>query len=162
MSATAEYIATVADCVGATAPNPDVCAAAYSELHLDISADYLGATTSLVYLRFDADNQLAGATVTSAELVLTNVNGSVNSGEVHEVAAFQRPDLFVQAPGLGPVIAADVGAVGTGQAVTWSLGSMPKANQPFCVGLSTNTSDGIGYATLSSPTPPKLRVTFSK
>jgi hypothetical protein len=161
VSGTVEYVATVADCVSATTPDPDFCAAVYaSELHLDVSADYLGNHTSLVYLRFDPDNQISGATTISAELIMANVNGSVLSGEVHDVAPFQRPDLFGQAPGLGPEIAPDPGPVFSGQHVTWPLATAPKANQPFCMALSTTTTDGIGYARLSSPTPPKLRVTF--
>jgi hypothetical protein len=160
--ATVEYIATVADCVGASAPNPDTCVGSYLELHLDVSADFLAGATSLIYLRFDIDNQLAGAKVVTAELELGNVNGSNQSGEVHEVADFTRPDLFVQAPALGPTVAPDNGAVSIGQAVLWKLSSAPTANKPFCLGLSTTTTDGIGYATLGSGAPPKLRVAYSR
>lgn len=160
--ATVEYVATVADCVSATAPNPDVCAGAYFELHLDVSADFLAGATSLVYLRFDLDNQIAGAKVISAELQLANVNGSINSGEVHEVPTFDRPSLFVAAPTLGQTIAQDLGLVSFGQPVTWYLSTPPTANKDYCLGIATNTTDGIGYATLGSGTPPKLRVTYSK
>ena len=162
IEATVEYIATVADCVGATAPNPDTCATSYAELHLDVAADFLSGATSLVFLRFDIDNQLDGAKVLATELELGNINGSNQSGEVHEVADFTRPDLFVQTPALGPTVAPDVGPVSIGQAVLWKLSNAPSANKPFCLGLSTTTTDGIGYATLGPGAPPKLRVTFSK
>jgi hypothetical protein len=164
VEATVEYIATVADCVGASAPNPDTCATSYAELHLDVSADFLGGATSLVYLRFDIDNQLDGAKILATELELGNINDSNQSGEVHAVSDFTRDDLFVQAPTLGPMVAPDLGPVSIGQAVLWKLGNapVPSANKPFCLGLSTTTTDGIGYATLGSGAPPKLRVTFSK
>jgi hypothetical protein len=162
VSGTVEYVAKVADCVGTTGSNPDTCAAVYGELHVDVSADLLGGQTSIVYLRFEPDNQLAGASSISAELVLGNVNGSDQSGEVHTVAPFQRSDLFAQAPSLGALTAGNLGAVSVGQSVVWQLDSAPAANQPFCVALSTTTNDGIGYATLSSTAPPTLRVTFSK
>jgi hypothetical protein len=158
-----EVTASVADCVASNAPDPDVCATAYStELHVDILATGLADSPSHAYLRFDVGSEIAGASVEKAELVLYNVNGSDQSGVVHEVASFTRPDLFGSPPSLGAVVGDDLGAVTADSSVTWELSAKPVASQPFCVALAATTNDGIGYARLGSANPPTLRITYTK
>jgi hypothetical protein len=170
---TASYVASIADCINASDPNPDTCESTTGPNLM--SVDSLDAQTGAAnhsYVRFDVDDALAGVQVTAIRLLLRtgpNINASSDqSGEVWQVGTFERADLFVAAPtneGSAPLAESmggtDPEAIGTSQDVVWSLPStVAVPNAPLCLGILPASDDGVDYLNANSPTPPTLTVEY--
>jgi hypothetical protein len=167
------YVASIADCINLTDPDPDTCEST-TGLNL-MSVDSLDVQTGAAnhsYVRFDLDDALAGVQVTAVRLLLRtgpDINASSDqSGEVWQVATFDRDDLFTAAPtneGSAPLAESmggtDPEAIGSSQDVVWSLPStVAVPNGPLCLGLLPASDDGVDYLNTKSPTPPTLTVEY--
>lgn len=162
---TITYGAAVADCIYIGMEDPDLCAA---DPPIDSMTVDASVSTNLLpghsYLRFDLDGQLAGKTVTEARLRLTvssDMNASsISTGELHEVAAFTRPDLFVAAPMAVASLGADQGAVMPNDVVEWVLPTALVApNGSVFLGVLPVDTNGVDYDNNDGAAPPVLLVT---
>ncbi|MBW2453518.1 MAG: hypothetical protein JRI68_03360 [Deltaproteobacteria bacterium] len=164
-----EYLADVADCVYVTAPNPDTCEAdaAADQMTVDLTVAQAGNAEARVFLRFNLDGELVGKQVLAVVLEMRVTNGAnadgPGTGEVWEVAAFTRPDLFnsVPAPQGSAAIASDQGAVVANDWVHWTLPSSVVApNSSVFLGVQTSFTNGVDYWNKDGLFPPKLIVTY--
>jgi hypothetical protein len=155
------YEAAVADCIEPAAPDPDLCETNAGAGLLDV--DQMALKHS--YLRFDLDNQPTGKTVLEVRLVVVVADTadaeSDQSGEVWEVAPFDRLDLFAAAPaaqGMAP-IAVSQGAVTMNQQVDFLLPlDLVQAGGVVFLGVLPVSTDGVNYFNNDGAIPPRLVV----
>jgi hypothetical protein len=84
------------------------------------------------------------------------------SGELFEVAAFTRPDLFIMTPAPAGMLSGSLGSVTQGEVVDFTIPiGLVSANGSVYLGVlptSVNTN-GVDYMNLQGADPPKLIVT---
>jgi hypothetical protein len=165
---TVVYAPSIADCIDPVTPDPDACAIETGPgvITVDTLQNSTG-TPRHSFLRFDLDDTLEGKTVDSVTLrlvvpVLVD-SESDQTGEVWQVAAFTRPDLFDAAPvKVGSVpLAPDMGAVAQGATVEFDLPvTVAVASGSVFLGLLPLISDGVDYFNLLGAQPPALVIDY--
>jgi len=155
--------AAIGDCICLNAPDPDFCEVdtGQGEAAVDLVDNGNGSEVA-IFLRFDPPATLRSGSFMriTLELVVTQhpFAPGPQSGAVWQVSSFTRADLFRRVPakiGTRP-IAADLGPVGSGQVVRWTLPNQVFTGGPIYLGLFTTNSDGINYWNARSNNPPVL------
>ena len=170
---TLEYVASLADCINPAEPNPDTCESFNGGLFIAVDGDSLNTgQPSYGYLRFELDAALTGKSVTAVRLVLRTgpfLNASSDqSGEVWQVAPFERADLFVAVPaplGSGPVAESmggtDPEAIPADYDVVWELPpSLVEPGSSLFFGILPLSDDGVYYHNAKAVSPPTLYVDY--
>lgn len=159
----------MADCINLNVPDPDVCATASGgdAMSVDLVNDaFTPAAPSGAFVRFDLDGTLTGKSIISAAFELRATNGasadSVSSGELWQVAAFTRADLFSGAPAQqGALLGADLGNVAKLQTISWPIPATSiSSNGSLYFGVFPLNNNGTDYFNLQGATPPRLVVTY--
>jgi len=167
---TVEYPAAVADCVNPGAPDPDACAVEVGQSRMTVDAEFDSIndpTPRHVYLRFDLDGTLTGKVIdaVSDRLHVPTMSGSNsdNSGNMWEVAPFDRSDLFVAAPinmGSTP-ISPNLGAVALDSDVLFPLPvDSVAADASVYLGILPINTNGVDYFNNGGAAPPMLVVDY--
>ena len=154
------YPATVTACVAIEFPGETICDDIYGTAALVIASEDATAMMPLtVYLRFDFDSQLAGATVAAVTLDMKATNtpqaASDRSGSVWQANPFTQISIAMVTPGKTamPMLAADRGAVPKGATVEWSLAtSLATPANPLCLELESSSSNNVIYDRNAPPT----------
>jgi hypothetical protein len=164
---TLSFAPTVADCVSTTAPDPDECETETGQGLMNVDLLDPAMLERRAFLRFEIDPRLAERPVDSMTLVLTTGPGmgtsSTQAGDVYEVEAFTRPELFGSMPAtVGAALAPSPGPVGMAAQASWSLpaASLVGTGGVLCLGVLPLVADGADYFNLDGTTPPALVVTF--
>jgi hypothetical protein len=170
-----EILPTVADCIDTTNPNPDQCESVMGKYQMvvDLQNSAMiggsgsgGGPPTAVFVRFDLGPYLAAKTIVSAEYQMTITDytnsGSSSSGEVFEVSAFTRPDLFVSAPAkVSGVLGPNQGTVATLETVSWQLPPVnASGKEAVCLGVYPTNIDGAYYYNGLGTTPPRLHIDY--
>ncbi len=161
------YGATLTGCNDPIGLNPDECEGiadpSPGAMLVDEAANGMGPFNS--YLRFDLDDQLdIGAVVSVTLRITTTPSDSADSnasGEVWQVEPFTLDDLFMFQPAtVGPLLAADQGAVFPDTVVQWPLPPdvlVPNRSTLY-LGVVANSTNGIDYWAMNGLLPPELVV----
>jgi hypothetical protein len=160
------YTAVVAECINPAAPDPLACRAVNG--NTELAVDLLDSATQNpweAFIRFDADDQLAGRTVTAVTLrmvVTTSASASgPDSGSVFRVSAFTRASLDTTTPTKldATALAGSRGAVTQNDVVDWPLSpTLVTSSAPVYLGVYPNDTNGVSYWNLDGTTPPRLIV----
>lgn len=164
-----EHLASVADCIAVTDPDPDACAGVLDPgvFVVDTDKATLGGVATHGFLRFDVGVLSEG--VSALQLVLTvgdaSDAGSVSSGEVWRVTSFIRADLFNTAPtnvDTQPV-GTDQGNIAQAATVTWVLPSESVApDGSLYLAIRPLVGDGVQYHSVSGGSPPRILVSCAR
>jgi hypothetical protein len=159
-----EYVADIAVCTQDTVFDPDACAvqAGVDQFTVDLSdTDALIATG---WVRFVLDDTLAGAEVTSAEVVFIvgpdASDGSGSTGELWTTEPFDLTDLSSAAPATLELVGDDLGVARLGAEVIWPVPlDLVIAGEPLYLAIVPLATDGIDLWDASSANPPRLVIT---
>jgi len=159
-----EYVATIAVCTADTVFDPVDCAvqAGVDEFTVDLADD--DALVATGWVRFDLDDTLAGAEVTSAEVVFTigpgTGDGSLSACELWTSEAFDLDTLASGNPSTLELIGDSPGPVRIGAEVVWSVpAELVMAGESLHLALVPISTDGHDIKDASSATPPRLVIT---
>jgi hypothetical protein len=156
-----EYEATLAVCTEPGVFDPEHCALEAGDDQFTIDAADVDGQVSNGWLRFDLDDQLEGAELVSAELVLRvgpeEFDESDQTGEVWLVEAFDALSLMTADPGALEIVAEDLGAVAVDTVVVFELPlAVIVPGSALYLGLFATTDDGLDYLSHTSDDPPRL------
>jgi hypothetical protein len=165
-----EYAAAVADCINPGLPDPDACALEVGQNRMTVDSEFdaiSDPTPRHVYLRFNLDGILAGKTIDAVNVRLhvpdTNGSNSTHSGDMWEVAPFDRQALFVGPPaqvGSSP-ISPNLGAVGIDSDVLFPLPTdSVTAGGSVYLGILPLSTNGVDYLNNGGSEPPALVVDY--
>ena len=162
---TVEHIATVADCIDTTAPDPDVCEVEDGTEHMVIDTSFNSGNgmPRHGFVKFELGELIVGAT--ALELHMTIADAAAASGDqtgvLWGVTPFDRASLFTTEPSNvgGTPLGPDQGSVTQGDVVVWPLDLGLLASTDLHFGVRPTTTGGIYYWNLNGAQPPKLVVT---
>jgi hypothetical protein len=159
-----EYAAVIGVCTQDTVFDPTVCAAQAGLDQFTVDGTDTDALTANGWLRFDLDDALAGAEVTSATLVFAagpeTSDGSLNPGELWTCAPFDLADLSAANPMLLELVGSDFDPILLNTEVSWPVPSdIVVAGESLHLALVPTTTDGLDIWDASSATPPRLVIT---
>jgi hypothetical protein len=162
------FIATVADCVDAANPDPDVCAAVDPEVfRVDLEVSEMGNAMAVGFVRFEPGGPIVGRTIVRAEVRFRvgSKSGadSTQTGRLWQVEPFTRADLFLTPlpAQVGQVVGGDLGAVTQNQVVTWPVPTtLISPGDPLCFGIFPVNNNGVDYLGIASASPPALFVEY--
>lgn len=159
-----EYVADIAVCTQDTVFDPEACGvqAGVDQFTVDLSdTDALIATG---WVRFVLDDMLAGAEITSAEVVFVvgsdTSDGSGSTGELWTTEPFDLADLSSADPATLELVGDDLGVARLGAEVIWSVPiDLVSAGEPLYLAIVPLATDGVDLWNASSATPPRLVIT---
>jgi len=149
-----------------TEPDPATCLAINAPDAFTVDASATGGLATFGYLVFDLGDGFASEDVVEVALHVRVAIGdnaaSIQSGEVHQVAAFNLMSLQDALPEDLGLLARDLGPVGPADEVVWVLPPDLLAANPTAVYLSLQTAanDGVEYWSEAGRDPPRLVVTL--
>lgn len=154
-----EYVATVAECLNPSAPDPAKCRSVNGAKQLVV--DLMDTTTSnpwYGYVRFDpaVPGELVSATLRMVATSDAKADAPA-SGEVWEVAPFALADLSTSVPAKVRMLANDPGPIVPDQVVEWPLAT---TTVPSYFGIYPTNTDGTNYWNLDGTDPPRLLVDY--
>ena len=162
------FVASVAECVDVATPDPDACRTAGGTpgLTVDQSTSIAGndGATAAAFFAFELDDSFTAGEVTAVTLELGSGGfggDSDQSGDVWQVAAFTRDDLFTSTPaqlGADPV-GVGVGQVSSCQVVSWPLSMTVEPNTTVYLGVFPTSYNGVDYFAIGGELEPRLRIT---
>jgi hypothetical protein len=163
---TVTYVATVAECIDPTNPNPATCRSIKGNTQLVV--DGKDATTADpwdAFIRFDLDDALQGRIITRVRLRLTSTNDSLapgpDTGTPYHVSSFTLQSLSMKVPTkLGSMsLAASQGPVTASTSYDFELdAALAAPSSPVFIGLFPNAMDGVNYWNADGTVPPALVV----
>jgi hypothetical protein len=165
---TVEYVATVADCIAITDPDPDECLMAHGPAKMTIDSSDPALLVRHSYVRFDLDGALDGKIVDTVTLRLVvgpdTASASTQAGDIWAVSAFTRPELFLGVPtaiGNAP-IATSVGMVMAAQVVDFVLppATVGASTAALFLGILPLNDNGVDYQNLQGANPPRLHIAY--
>lgn len=166
-----ELVATLAACTDPVNNDPAGCELSTETQGMSVDLENSGAmgAPTTAFVAFVPDDELATATVLSAEVRLTatdeaNAESTTQSGELWLTESFTLDSLALGQPALlgrGP-IAPDQGAVVTSEEVTWELDPADvDTSSTVFVAVVPTTVEGVDYWNSDGVHPPVLRLTIA-
>lgn len=162
-SSTVNLVATIAECIDPTAPDPAFCRTTNGATELPVDLDDSNIHVPFYsYLRFDFGQTIAGREVTNLVLRAVISDGAQSdgpdTGEIWHVATFTLADLQTQAPAQlgGAALAASQGPVVQLDVVEWTLPVTVIDGGPLCLGMIPISAAGVSYWNLMGTDPPRL------
>lgn len=159
-----EYVAVIGVCTQDTVFDPTQCAAQAGVGQFTVDGSDAAALIANGWLRFDLDDALADAEITSATLVFSvgpeTSDGSVNPGELWTCAPFDLADLSIANPMLLELVGSDFPAILLNSETSWPVPSdLVIAGESLHLALVPTTTDGLDIWDATSATPPRLVIT---
>jgi hypothetical protein len=159
-----EYVPAIAVCTEDTVFDPEHCAAETGIDQITIDLSDSDGLVSTIWVRFDLDDALLGADVTSAEIVFVvgpeELDGSTNTGELWTTEPFALVDLSSGNPATLELVGDDLGAARIGDEISWPVPiDLVIAGESLHLALLPTSSDGLDVYDANAATPPRLLVT---